>query len=393
MNKWFVILIFFTACTLQASAASLAHGPSTEIMAENNLIVTEDCRIRIENHYRGDITVSTDNGKTWFSAGRVLRPTVKTNPLGYTASKWSNTGCVSATAVNAIHIKTGTNVTGDFGVIFSLLPRNLLQAPREYSSYLSTDSSIYTSIWAGHSIFGGGYAPFVGSPVYLEQPDKSLKFLPVDYQPVTGDIMVIRVMRPRLMPKEIVFENRFGGLITMEYYGKKPKVIGQVLRPVCGAGRFLGSQYAYTGRIRANHSGVFDVSTAPTHRFGGFQILPANHGMSPEMVTARIMSQWMVVGPANVNDPSWENTGPLFSSFFRPAYSKDDLKGEDWMQKTLKRYLVQIKTKEQNDDYWHFFSQVSYSLNNQLPHDAMKVFDNISHIRILFPVYPDKWPY
>jgi hypothetical protein len=278
----------------------------------------------------------------------------------------------------------------DNGVVFSLLPKELLVTPRNYTSYLSPDASIYTSIPAGKTIFGGGYAPFVGSPVYVQQPDGTWLHLPENYQPATGNILLIRVFRADPMPKELIFENRFGGFITIHYYNGASKIIGQVLRPVSGVGRFLGTQYTPVGRIRANHSGVIDISTSPFQKFGGIQIVPANHGMSEEMIKARMMSQWMVVGPVNATDPSWENTAPLFSYYLRPSYDRNDLKGNHWMQKTLRRYLVQIRVKGQtiaDDEDWQFFKPTFYKLEGELPDAALKVLDHVTAIRILFPVY------
>jgi hypothetical protein len=387
-----MIICLFLAVNCAVFSATSEHGSAPGIWAENNFAVTEDFRIRIVNTVQGEIKISTSNGRSWFSIGKVVAPSIKTNDKGYTASKWSRIGSVSATAVNAIHIKVGTNVTGDHGVIFSLLPKDMLQAPRHYTSYLSPDASIYTNIPAGLGIFGGGYAPFVGSPLYLEQADGTLRFLPVNYKPELKDIIVIKVLRPLVMPSEIVFENRFGGPITIKYQDGMTKVIGQVLRPVSGVGRFLGSQYAYVGRIRANHSGVLDISTTTPGHFGGFQIVPANHGMSREMINARVLSQWMVVGPPNVGEPSWENTGPLYSYFLKPSYAKKDLQAGDWMQKLSRRYLVEVKYRGRLEEEWGFFRNIHFLLEKPLPDIAGKSLEDIAQIRILLPVYPDAWP-
>jgi len=88
-------------------------------------------------------------------------------------------------------------------------------------------------------------------------------------------------------PSEIEFENRFGGFVTLKYPNGESKVVAQVLKPVEGVGRFGGSLYGNTGRIRANHTGVICIITSPHGQVGGFQILPDNHGMSPEMFNAR----------------------------------------------------------------------------------------------------------
>ena len=386
----FIFYLIILIIPIKAYAVSLFNGVSSPIAKENNFHITEDCRIRIVNSYQGSIKISKDKGNTWIKQGKVILPTEKVNQSGYTASKWSYSSCVAATAVNAIHIKIGTNTTQDSGVVFSILPRNLLTAPENYTSYLSPDASIYTNIWAGKSIFGGGLSPFVGNPVYLESSQNGqLKSLPIGYNPITGDIFVIKVLRPVLLPQEIIIENRFGGKVYIRYPRQNKKCIAQVLSPLSGAGRFLGTQYANTGRIRANHSGVLDISTAQFNRFGGFQIIPANHGMSPEMITARIMSQWLVVGPTKVKDPSFENIAPLFSFYIRPSYSKNALESDNWKERLASHYLVQIKTQAHNkSDLWQFFPRTFYSLTRALPHRAMKVFDNIKLIRILFPVYP-----
>ena len=56
--------------------------------------------------------------------------------------------------------------------------------------------------------------------------------MPDKYTPKLGDSWVIQIRRPAKYPREIIFENRFGGLITIRYPNEKPRVIGTVLRPV-----------------------------------------------------------------------------------------------------------------------------------------------------------------
>src|SRR5690606_29025231 len=87
--------------------------------------------------------------------------------------------------------------------------------------------------------------------------------LPAHYVPQIGDVWTIPIMRPLRYPRQITFENRFGGFIWLQFRGEEPRVIGQVLRPVEGVGRFVGSYFAGVGRIRANHNGVIDISTSP----------------------------------------------------------------------------------------------------------------------------------
>ena len=229
----------------------------------------ESFRLRLVNTVNGSIEASYNQGKNWETIGLVLLPTDKANKKGFTASQWVNSGEVAASAVNAIHIKIDNAQT-----IFSILPKDFLKTLNNYNSYLSPDSSIYTNFQAGEGIFGGGYAPFVGNKVYLF--DKQLD------QPVNiGDVITIIVDKPQKWPKAMLFENRFGGKISLIYPNGDEEIIGEVLRPVLGVGRFAGSRFVPAGRIRANHPGVIDISTSVGDKVGGFQIIPSYHAHSP----------------------------------------------------------------------------------------------------------------
>ena len=262
-------------------------------------------RLRIVNDAGGEISASLDAGESWTALGRVLRWTGKINPRAFAASTFAPVGTVAATAVNAIHVKTDHSPETDRAAIFSLVPREFADlAQAEYESFLSPDSSIYTDLPGGDGIFGGGWAPLVGNPVELETAE-GLAPLPRGYLPKRGDVIVIRVLRPQRDPSQIVFENRFQGLITLQYPDGACEVIGTVLRPVVGVGRFPGSLHAGIGRIRANHPGVVDISVSPKGRIGAFQIIPAEHAMDPGTTYSRVKTQWMVVGPVCATDPSW----------------------------------------------------------------------------------------
>ncbi len=303
-----------------------------------------DFSILVENVPDGRIFIWKDDEA--FELGHVKVPVGAVNDNGFTASMWGKDGTVCATAVNAIHIKVRNNPETGRGVIFSILPKEFLDVdPGEYKSYLSKNTSLFTDIPAGTGIFGGGFAPVVGSSVeiaeilnhrvqeILEREAQETGFLrsPVgmaisspipiqkDYKPKEGQVIVIRV-RHYPPPIYLEFENKFGGLIKIKYAGKEPQPIGQVLKPVAGVGRFEGTSYARVGRIRANHPGVIDISTSPIAEIGGFQIIPREHAMSPEMTLARTLTQWMVVGPLSALDAPWEGTPPLFSGYIFPSY-------------------------------------------------------------------------
>jgi hypothetical protein len=238
---WYLI---FGLC----SATTLERGVSSAVTHENLPDFKEVYRIKIENRVNGAIEVSEDEGQSWKTVGRVLYPTNKINENGYSASKWMAEGRIVATSVNAIHVKSGSAEASR--TIFSILPREMLQPPRKYRSYISPDSSIYTDIPAGKIIFGGGFSPFSGNMVMVSGTGEAVVPLGRDYVPKLGDTFYILVDRPVEFPKEIVFENRFGGRITISYFSGDERVIGQVLRPASGVGRFEGSKFADRGSGR-----------------------------------------------------------------------------------------------------------------------------------------------
>ncbi len=365
-------------------ATTLERGISAAIEKENNPQFEELYRLKIENKTDGLIAVSQDEGGSWETIGKVLYPTEKVNKNGYSASKWMDNSRVVAVAVNAIHIKL--EPTEESRTIFSILPKEFLMPPKKYRSYISPNSSIYTNLSSGTGIFGGGFAPFVGNQVYYSQDGTRAFPLPPDYEPKVGDTLFILVTRPTELPQAMVFENRFGGQITLKYESGGERIIGEVLRPVVGVGRFEGSLYVGPGRIRANHAGVIDISVSPKGRLGGFQIVPALHGS--EMNYVKKMTQWMVIGPARVDDPSIEGMAPFYKYFIQPRYRADDLDGENWQQKLLARYLVDVKFA--GKDNWQPMPVYSLYRRWPLPSWAGGALDKISHIRILFPLKQDQ---
>lgn len=362
-----------------------AHGPSAEVTEYQQSPRVEIYRLRLVNDENGLITGSRDQGATWETLGHVLGYTEKVSTQGYTASKWAPNSAVAATAVNAIHIRTGYNATDDKGVVFTIQPAEMLtESGRLLQSFFSADSSIYTDIPAGTGIFGGHWAPILGNPILLEQ-NGVLAPLPEMYAPRKGDVFVITVLRPADSPKAIVFENRFGGFITVVGWDDAEKTIGQVLKPVAGIGRFLGTQYADAGRLRANHNGVIDISVAPFGQVGGIQIIPRAHAMSPEMTRARTMTQWMVVGPLDARDPSWEGTAPLFRDYLQPSWSSDDWDHPDWRERIESRLLVEVRM---NNGPWQPIPRYALDpdLSKPFPDWANTVLQDMTHLRILLPV-------
>lgn len=382
--------------------------------------------IKIENKKDGLVQVFRPNrDNEWISLGKVLLPTEKVNINGFTASSWGHTGTLIASAVNAHHIKSDQDLKTGKGVVFSLLPRERKDTdPKQYQSYLSPDSSIYTDIMAGTGIFGGGFTPAPGSPVfYQNQSTTTPSRLPKGYIPKVDDTLFIVSSFPELQLDYIEFENRFGGLIVanipslqkvnvssletspmisnsvdvpeFRYNLRKanipnmPKwltgeidtlgrfVLGTVYKPVQGSGRFLGSTFAYEGRIRAVHPGVLCISSSPLDVVGGFQIIPHHHGNSTEMVYARQLTQWMVIGPENAFETGFEGESPFFYQYFYPSYipNNDAYFTDD--ERFSQRFLIQVKLE--GKDEWVILPKSVERVDN--------AFEKVTHIRIYLPVF------
>lgn len=317
----------------------------------------EKYRIQVLNQTGGDIRISEDGGVTWNKQGQVIIPATKLNEGGFAAAAYGQIGKVTATAVNSVHIKV--NQRGEKPVLFSLVPKETIDPGFSTNSYFSSSSSIFTDIPAGTGIFGGGYAPFVGSQVLAGE---EMEPLDNNYSPQIGDLLTIVVERTNPYPAQIIIENKAGGKVKARYLNGEIKEIAQVLSPVGGTGRFEGSVYSEVGRIRANHPGVICISTSPIGQIGGFQIIPSNHSYSSSVWG---QPQWMVVGPL-AEQAFLAGTPPLFAEFIQPRYLKDQ-----W----LANFLVDVKIK---DGPWQPMPRV-VGLDNQSLKD-------VTQIRILFPL-------
>lgn len=380
-----VLFVTFFSLLPDARATVGEHGPSPEVAPENQSEKIEIARLRIENKKDGEIAGSRDGGKTWEPIGHLLVPTTQVNRRGYNASKYGPSGTVVATAVNALHLKAGQNTAENRGVIWSLAPAAEDEAGKaSLQSEVSPGSAAYTDIPGGTGIFGGIYTPFVGNRILLDNDkNNDLKALPDNYVPKLGDVWTILIERPRHYPREIVFENRFGGLITIDYRSdEKPRVIGQVLRPVQGVGRFVGSYFSGVGRLRANHNGVIDISTSPHGKIGSFQIVPADHAMSPETHYIRELTQWMVIGPVSALDRSWEGVAPLYSDFLRPRHDAADW-NTDVMDGLLGRFRFEVKMRGKTE--WQPMPSLWMEPNSALPQWAGTALKDVTHLRIVFP--------
>ena len=168
---------------------------------------------------------------------------------------------------------------------------------------------------------------------------------------------------------------------------EEARVIGQVMKPVAGIGRFIGSYFAEAGRLRANHNGVIDISTSPRGVVGSFQIVPSNHANSPELSYVLTSTQWMVIGPVSATDPSWEGAAPLFSAYLRPRFDRADLQNPDPIEGLAGRFLFEVKLRDRKGAISDWQPMPSLWLRDKLPlpNWANSALKDMTELRVRFP--------
>jgi hypothetical protein len=288
-------------------------------------------RIRVTNEAGGPVEVSVDGGAAYATVGRVTKPALSAI-ASFGAAAYVPAGSVAATAIHGIRIKTVQMADGASRapMTISIVPREFSRIPKGFGGHEASSSGMYTDIPSGTSIFRT-FAPFVGSPVYLQQ-NSQLRQITPEYTPLAGDVFVIVVDKPASWPLSIEFENRVGGAVTEVYPDGSKEEITKVVSPVTGVGRFDGTSYTGVGCINTNHGGVITVSTAPIsdssllegdgpERRGGFEIQPSYHSTTQPYQ----MPQAMVVGPEDAKSPAFEGKPPLFFGHLGLIYDPSDL--------------------------------------------------------------------
>lgn len=285
--------IFALAAFLACAAFSCAHAAES--------VAKKIFEIEIPMQKGAEVTVTAANGKTFAVASVAALPT-KTRYPSYTASAWGEPGSVCASAVNAVHMLV--SVEKGKGRTLSIIPKETI-APAA-----GPGASVVLDAKAGESLFGA-WAPAVGSRVSVRTRDGAAAPLAADNLPKEGDTLVIEVFEDPSLPYMVDIENRPGGRVVA-WYSDGYKILGRVLVALGGTGRFEGTLFQRNGAIRANHSGVIDVSTTPRGTTGGFQIVPWDHALaSKEMQNIWKMTQWLVIGPAD-GTSKLGGTSPLF---------------------------------------------------------------------------------
>lgn len=308
-------------------------------------------RLLIEAFPGGSVMVVRDNAEV-LKLGSVLSLPSTTRWPAFTASKWGKPGTVVATAVNALHILV--DIKNGQGETVSILPKGSFAPAAGENTYYLTD------IPPGRGLFGA-WAPTVGSRVIFREDEPSGNGM-------TGPSVEI-IVPPEATPWFVEIENRPGGRI-IAWTNEGPQLLGRVVRPLAGCGRFGGTQFQRTGRIRANHPGVIDISTSPEGMIGGFQILPSEHATSPEMKNAWKLSQWLIVAPEK---GTFTGKKPLFSSGFVPGPAAGEKLWDLWSTYG-RRSLVLVR---ENGGPWRWMPRATGRNDTAL--------ERVTHLRLYFP--------
>ncbi len=278
----------------------------------------------------------------------------------YTASQWGQAGSVCASAVNAVHLLC--SVEKGKGRTISILPEKTIAPAAGKKTYFSIQKD------AGTGLFGG-WAPPVGTPVYIIKKGSSQSRLSSENFPEEGDVLFMPV-EEKEHPFLIDIENRPGGRV-IAWNSRGVNVIARVIRPVYGVGRFGGTLFQTDSRIRANHTGVIDISTSPVGEIGGFQILPLFHAGSKEMASAWTLTQWMIIGTENGH--RLIGSRPLFSDGLVPGGQLSDHLWDIWSTYG-RRPLVLCRI---DGGSWQ-------ALPKHSGKDDKALF-NVTHIRLYYP--------
>jgi hypothetical protein len=296
-----------------------------------------------------------------YALGRVVGLPERTRWPGYTASAWGVPGAVAASAVNAVHILM--SVEEGRGRTMSVLPAETIAPAAGPGASIALDCK-------GGTSFFGAWAPPAGTRVMVKTPTS---LHPLEERlPNEKDILIFKVYEDD-DPYMVDFENRPGGRVIAWGRGKAD-VIARVIRPVGGVGRFEGTLYQYGGRVRANHSGVIDVSTSDYGAIGGFQIIPWDHALnSKEMQGAWSATQWMIIGPAD-GKSMMGGTEPLFAGGLVPGPSKGERLWDVWSTYGRKSLVL---------------ARIDGGAWTKLPLASGKddmALKSVTHLRIYFPI-------
>ncbi|MDO8586551.1 MAG: Ig-like domain-containing protein [Armatimonadota bacterium] len=347
-------------------------------------------RLRITNESGGAVEVSVDEGRAFSIVGRVTKPALSAI-ASFGAAAYVPPGVIAATAIHGIRIKTIQMADGASRapMTISIVPSEFSRIPKGYGGMEASSSGMYTDIPAGTAIFRT-FAPFVGSPVYLQENDR-LRHLGENYKPAAGDTLVVVTERPAKWPAAVEFENHVGGAVTAVYPDGSKDEITKVIWPVSGVGRYDGASYTGVGCINTNHGGVLTISTAPIsdsplfegdgpERRGGFMVQPSYHATTQGIRVPQVM----IIGPENATSAVLEGKPPLFYGNIALAYDPTD---------PANSYRAQVRI---DGGEWERAPEITGRVDDAFKPGKLATYfaargkkravkTGVTHIRVLFP--------
>jgi len=314
----FAALILFNSSVLAAlydyPANTINNDIPAELINENIPSFNLEYEIEIQNTSNGLIKKIVNDQEILI--GKILRPASKLKTMDHfwaghylKACPGEGVSTIEAVGVNAIHIRVGDNAetyNPEFPEVW--YPKILDIGIKEL--YFNNkpdfdDAVIYTNIPGGENLFGGENTPYPGNPVYyLNEKNEWISlddFFNGSYAksvPENIKIKVYKAYTKEGRPDYIEFENWSSGdeingnimfkngRVLLHYPNQELRYVADVIQRVKKTGRFIGSEYAEPGRIRAAHGGVICLSTSEKIGYvnntknnlrGGIQIIPANH--------------------------------------------------------------------------------------------------------------------
>lgn len=378
-KKCAAVILAVSLLSAQVLAASNNYTNARlpdEVAEENNPTLTLKHKIYIENFTNGNVSVVSLQG-VHTVIGTVYRPATaaKDSSDGFWAAHYDkgsdgSFSCVTAIGANAMHLKVGPQASYDPLNPSAWAPKQIsvgIQEDYTHAGGSYSNSMIYTSVPGGTNIFGGSCAPYVGNPVKYYTPDgkwESLdRYFAGNFSKEVPKRLMIEVYQASTSngsPDYIEFENWAGGdvvggqtkatngRVLVHYPSGTQKYVADVIQRVQGTGRFVGSEYAEVGRLRAAHPGVICFSTSPKVGYtnnpslrGGFQFVPANHAkyLSYDLQQDSFIGrdQWGIIAYKGASadllydpdyvingsvsyDPVWEGVAPLFAEYITPRH-------------------------------------------------------------------------
>lgn len=363
------IVAFLLALLLSVTATLKAFDIKADVPPEAKRFDVSTIRlfsVLIDNSAGGKITIYTDGGSR--EIGEVVTPATQATRAsdGFWASHYvcaqnGTKGAIVASAVNAIHMRCGPKRQYD-----PAKPTNWNASELSIIPFTEEGGTgdIVVSNPGGYGIFNE-WSPYVGNPVYALDRGSwvPLDSYFTDPTRIPPQFLFIDVRRPRDNVRYIEFENwskgdvvngvqmeDYGGIYVMDETEKRYQ-IGRVLQRATQTGRFIGSEYADIGRVRATHPGVLELSTTrwrgktdDENLRGGVQIVPANHAKYLHYNLGQSWfiggGAWMIVGPVNstqedLKNPSYTEDGkllidpieglpPIFSGYIRPYFDENN---------------------------------------------------------------------